>query len=185
MLHSPVLDLFQDRHQGPAFFGEGIFDVLIFPVKRSSDDESIFYQLSQMFREHATADVGDEPVKLVITQGLLPKIAENAGFPLGCKDFEGSDNGAAKVVNIGRILAPMDSEVMAEFAGNLDKINALADVAPGFIWRLKDDANNATSIQVYDDNRIIVNMSVWSTIDDLYQYVYKTVHTDFLKRRRE
>jgi hypothetical protein len=88
-------------------------------------------------------------------------------------------------LNIGRILAPMDSEVMAEFAGNLDKINALADAAPGFIWRLKDDANNATSIHVYDDNRIIVNMSVWSTIDDLYQYVYKTVHTDFLKRRRE
>lgn len=61
----------------------------------------------------------------------------------------------------------------------------LAETSPGFVWRLKDDANNATSIRIYDDDRIIVNMSVWETLDQLYQYVYKSVHTDFLKRRRE
>ena len=88
-------------------------------------------------------------------------------------------------LNIGRILAPLDSPVMADFVNNLDKINALAENSPGFVWRLKDDANNGTSIQMYDDNRIIVNMSVWSSFDELYAYVYKSMHTDFLKRRRE
>jgi hypothetical protein len=88
-------------------------------------------------------------------------------------------------LNIGRILAPLDSPVMADFVNNLDKINALAENSPGFVWRLKDDANNATSIQMYDDNRIIVNMSVWSSFDELYAYVYKSMHTDSLKRRRE
>jgi len=88
-------------------------------------------------------------------------------------------------LNIGRILAPLDSPAMADFTGNLDRINALAESSPGFIWRLKDDANNATSIQIYDDNRIIVNMSVWNSFDELYAYVYKSMHTEFLKRRRE
>ncbi len=88
-------------------------------------------------------------------------------------------------LNIGRILAPLDSPAMADFTGNLDRINALAESSPGFIWRLKDDANNATSIPIYDDNRIIVNMSVWNSFDELYAYVYKSMHTEFLKRRRE
>ena len=88
-------------------------------------------------------------------------------------------------LNIGRILAPLESPVMADFVNNLDTINALAENSPGFIWRLKDDANNATSIQIYDDHRIIVNMSVWNSFDELYAYVYKSMHTEFLKRRRE
>ena len=88
-------------------------------------------------------------------------------------------------LNIGRILAPLDSPVMADFVNNLDKINALAETSSGFIWRLKDDANNATSIHVFDDQRIIVNMSVWETLEQLYEFTYKTMHTEFLKRRKE
>jgi hypothetical protein len=88
-------------------------------------------------------------------------------------------------VNIGRILAPLDSPVMADFVNNLDKINALAESSQGFVWRLKDDGNNATSIQMYDDTRIIVNLSVWETLEQLHDYVFKTMHAAFLKRRRE
>jgi hypothetical protein len=88
-------------------------------------------------------------------------------------------------VNIGRILAPLDSPIMADFVNNLDRINALAETSPGFVWRLKDDVNNATSIRIYDDDRIIVNLSVWETLDQLHAFVFKTMHTEFLKRRRE
>jgi len=88
-------------------------------------------------------------------------------------------------LNVGAILAPLDSPVMADFASNLDKINALAEASPGFIWRLKDDANNATSIQMFDDERVIVNMSVWETLEHLYQFAYKSMHAEFLKRRKE
>jgi hypothetical protein len=88
-------------------------------------------------------------------------------------------------LNIGRIVAPLDSPVMADFTNNLISINTLADTSPGFVWRMKDEADNATSIRMYDDHRIIVNMSVWETPEHLYQYVYRSLHTDFLKRRRE
>jgi hypothetical protein len=86
-------------------------------------------------------------------------------------------------VNIGRILAPIDSPVMADFVANLDPINALAESSEGFIWRLKDEHNNATAIKMYDDDMIIVNMSVWKNMDSLFNFVYRTHHLDFFKRR--
>ena len=88
-------------------------------------------------------------------------------------------------LNIGKILGPIDSPVMAEFVANLDPINSLAEKSPGFVWRLKDDSNNATSIKVYDDDFIIVNMSVWENVDALFQFVYQSQHTEYMKRRKE
>ena len=88
-------------------------------------------------------------------------------------------------VNIARMLAPIDSPVMREFVENLDPINALAENSPGFVWRLKDDTNNATSIKVFDDDFLIVNMSVWTGVDALFEYVYKSDHTKVLKRKSE
>ncbi len=88
-------------------------------------------------------------------------------------------------INIGRILAPMGSAVMKEFEDNLDHINALAEKSPGFVWRLKDENNNATSIKAFDDNYILINMSVWESVDALFNFVYRSQHTDFLKRRPE
>jgi hypothetical protein len=88
-------------------------------------------------------------------------------------------------INIGKILAPMNSPVMAGFANNLDTINALAEGSEGFVWRLKDDNNNATSIKVFDDDFIIINMSVWKNTDALFRFVYQTQHAEFVKRRKE
>ena len=88
-------------------------------------------------------------------------------------------------VNIGRILGPMDSPVMAEFAANLDRINALAETSEGFIWRLKDDTNNATSIPITEDRFLILNLSVWRNIDDLFTFTYRTAHAEYVKRRTE
>ena len=88
-------------------------------------------------------------------------------------------------LNIGKILGPIDGPVMAEFVANLDPINSLAEKSPGFVWRLKDDSNNATSIKVYDDDFIIVNMSVWENADALFQFVYQSQHTEYVKRRKE
>lgn len=88
-------------------------------------------------------------------------------------------------INIARMLAPADSPVMKEFMDNLDYINALAEQSEGFVWRLKDEVNNATSIRVYNDDFIIVNMSVWINAATLGRFVYQTVHTDFMRRRRQ
>ena len=68
---------------------------------------------------------------------------------------------------------------------NLDPINALADDSPGFVWRLQDDDGHATSIRAYEDERMIINMSVWESIDDLAQFVYRSGHVAVMRRRRE
>jgi hypothetical protein len=87
-------------------------------------------------------------------------------------------------VNIGRMNAPtIDDPIMSEFVAQLDNINKLAESSKGFVWRLKEDGGNATNIKYSDDARIIVNMSVWETIDDLSYFTYKTLHRDVLAQR--
>jgi Domain of unknown function (DUF3291) len=92
-------------------------------------------------------------------------------------------------LNIGRILFPMDTPEMSGFKDNLDRINALADSSEGFVWRLVGDgegSNDATSLRPFDDDStLLINMSVWTDLEGLKNYVYKSVHTDFLKRRAE
>jgi hypothetical protein len=88
-------------------------------------------------------------------------------------------------LNIARMLAPIDSPAMSGFVANLDRINRLAENSNGFVWRLKDDSNNATSIRVFDDDFLIVNMSVWENRDALFQFVYQSDHLDVFKRRKE
>jgi hypothetical protein len=88
-------------------------------------------------------------------------------------------------LNIGVIRAPMDSLVMAEFAGNLDRINALAEASPGFVWRLQTEAGNATAIRPFEDENLLVNMSVWRDVASLKAYVYDSAHVGFMRRRRE
>src|SRR5258708_4088855 len=88
-------------------------------------------------------------------------------------------------VNIGRILAPTDSPIMSGFMTRLDEINALADGSPGFVWRLKGEDNNATYLRPYNDDRILVNMSVWESIEHLREYVYRSQHSELLKQRKD
>jgi len=89
-------------------------------------------------------------------------------------------------INVGRLHAPIDDPMIDDFRNNLDRINALADSQPGFVWRLKGDGNNATDIQPRpDDPLFAINMSVWTDIDSLAGYVYRTAHREFMRRRRE
>jgi heme-degrading monooxygenase HmoA len=88
-------------------------------------------------------------------------------------------------VNIGRARAPIDDPLMAGFVARLDDINALADASPGFVWRLKTEAGDATSLQPYDDDRILINMSVWESPEHLKHYVYRTAHAEVMRQRRQ
>ena len=88
-------------------------------------------------------------------------------------------------LNIGIIKGPMDSPVMADFAANLDRINALAEGSPGFIWRLKTDDGDATAIRPFENENMLVNMSVWRDVESLNNYVYGSAHVDMMRRRRE
>ena len=88
-------------------------------------------------------------------------------------------------LNIGVIKGPIDSPVMADFVANLDRINALAERTPGFVWRLQTDEGNATAIRPYEDEKIAVNMSVWRDVESLNKYVYSSEHVQIMRRRRE
>jgi hypothetical protein len=89
-------------------------------------------------------------------------------------------------LNIGVIRAPMDSPVMADFASNLERINALAERTPGFVWRLQTDAGDATAIRPFDgEPNMLVNMSVWRDVESLNRYVYHSDHVELMRRRRE
>jgi Domain of unknown function (DUF3291) len=93
-------------------------------------------------------------------------------------------------VNIARLRAPLDSPLLADFVAALDPVNAAADVAPGFVWRLQTPEGNATSVRAFDWDAgssagVIVNMSVWRSVEDLAAYVYSDVHRQVLRRRRQ
>lgn len=93
-------------------------------------------------------------------------------------------------VNIARMREPLDSPLLADFAAALDPVNAAADAAPGFIWRLQSEGGNATSVQAFAWDRagsagVLVNMSVWESVEALAAYVYSDTHRQVLRRRRE
>jgi hypothetical protein len=89
-------------------------------------------------------------------------------------------------VNIGRIKAPLSSSVMAGFMNRLDEINAIADRSPGFVWRLQTDDGNATYFRPYpEDDRLLLNMSVWESVEALRSFVFQTTHVELLRQRRE
>jgi len=88
-------------------------------------------------------------------------------------------------LNIGIIRGPMDSPVMAEFAANLARINALADTAGGFVWRLQTEGGDATAIRPFENENMLLNMSVWRDVESLLEFVYHSAHVEILRRRRE
>jgi hypothetical protein len=88
-------------------------------------------------------------------------------------------------LNVGIIRGPMDSPVMADFAANLERINALAERSAGFVWRLQTEDGDATAIRPFEDENMLVNMSVWRDVDSLNSYVYSSAHVEVMRRRRE
>jgi len=94
-------------------------------------------------------------------------------------------------VNIGRLVAPLDSPQLADFMAWLDPVNAVADGAPGFVWRLQTEDGNSTALRAFEDDAegadggILINMSVWESVDALAAFVYGDAHREVLRRRRE
>ena len=88
-------------------------------------------------------------------------------------------------INVGRLVAPPGDHRVAPFFDALERINALAESSPGFLWRLKTDAGNATDIHPTTDPLFIVNLSLWSDADALFAFVYRSAHTPEMARRRE
>ena len=86
--------------------------------------------------------------------------------------------------NIGRVVAPLESPQLAGFVAALEPVNRLADAARGFVWRLQTEAGDATAIRAFEDDMLLLNMSVWESIEALAEFTYHTPHRDVLRRRR-
>jgi hypothetical protein len=89
-------------------------------------------------------------------------------------------------LNIALPREPVESPLLAEFVDALEPVNAAADAAEGFVWRLQDDDGDATSIKAFGDDRLVVNMSVWQSLAALRSFVYSSgPHLEVMRRRRE
>ncbi len=130
--------------------------------------------------EDAAADLGAGPRYLLgETSADLPEPAPQEAPTMTKQEWHLAQ------INIGRLNHPVDDPRVAEFMENLDPINELAEQSPGFVWRLQDDSGNATAIRAFDDDTILPNLTVWESIETLKDYVFKTDHARFLRRRRE
>jgi Domain of unknown function (DUF3291) len=87
-------------------------------------------------------------------------------------------------LNVGRLLAPVESPAIEGFRAQLEPVNALADGHPGFVWRLQTETGNATDIRPTEDDLFLINMSVWESIEALRAFTYTTAHVHVLKQRR-
>ena len=88
-------------------------------------------------------------------------------------------------INIGRLIAPLDDPRIAGFVAQLEPINQLADHSPGFVWRLQSAQGNATDLAYNDDPSIMLNMSVWESIEALKEFTYKSQHMGVFRERRK
>jgi Domain of unknown function (DUF3291) len=88
-------------------------------------------------------------------------------------------------VNVARLRAPLDSPDLAGFVAALDPVNALADAAPGFVWRLQTEDGDATAFRAFDDDNLLVNLTVWESIEALAEFVYRSAHVAVMRRRGE
>ena len=88
-------------------------------------------------------------------------------------------------LNIALPAEPLTSERLASFVELLEPVNALADAAPGFVWRLQTEDGDATAVRGFGDDRLIVNLTVWESLETLAGYVYGGFHAQVMRRRRE
>lgn len=89
-------------------------------------------------------------------------------------------------LNIGRVRAPVDDPLMAGFTDNLNRINDLGHRTPGFVWQLLTDDGDSTAFRMFaGDDDLLINMTVWESIEALFDFAYKSEHVDFFRRRRE
>jgi heme-degrading monooxygenase HmoA len=88
-------------------------------------------------------------------------------------------------LNIARWTVDPTGEIARGFVERLDEVNGLAEAADGFVWRLKDDAGNSLSYRLFDDPRLIINLSVWESIDQLKRFTYQGAHREVFRQRHD
>ncbi|AOU98067.1 hypothetical protein BI364_08915 [Acidihalobacter yilgarnensis] len=87
-------------------------------------------------------------------------------------------------LNVARMKTPLDAPEMTDFVANLDRINTLAEQSPGFVWRLQTEGGDATALRPLGD-QMLINLSLWVDVGALKDFVYRSAHTEIMRRRRD
>ncbi len=87
-------------------------------------------------------------------------------------------------LNIARLRAPLESPELAGFVALLPEINELAERSPGYVWRLQDESGDATSLRPFEPD-VIVNLTVWESVESLHGFTYRSGHLEPMRRRRD
>lgn len=87
-------------------------------------------------------------------------------------------------LNIARALHAMDAPEMREFVDAIEAVNQVADSSPGFVWRFQDEPGNAPGLSTFDDPHLLINLSVWETVEQLRDFMFNSLHLDYLKRKK-
>ncbi len=87
--------------------------------------------------------------------------------------------------NIGRILYDLDDPRVADFVNGIDEVNAAAERSPGFVWKYETEFGGAVEVDVDNDPQTLVNITVWDSLENLHQFVWKTLHRGFVARKAE
>ena len=88
-------------------------------------------------------------------------------------------------LNIAHAKYSMDATEIKDFVDNLELVNRIAEASEGFVWRLQDESGDATNIKLFDDPNMIINLSVWQSVESLKHFMFKTHHRDFMRRKSE
>jgi hypothetical protein len=87
--------------------------------------------------------------------------------------------------NLAKLRAPLDDPLLADFVEAIDRINHLGDASPGFVWRHQTEDGNSTSVRPRDDTSIIINFTVWESIESLFEFTYHSDHVEVYRKRRK
>jgi hypothetical protein len=132
--------------------------------------------------------------ELVVSSAFDAEVVDAGGSGAGrVVDGAGHDNAPTNYgdvvelaqANVARLRAPLESAAMREFVAALPSINRLAEQSPGFVWRLRSEHEHGLSVATEDGKLVFVNVSVWTSYDQLHAYVYRSAHGGFTRRRRE
>ena len=88
-------------------------------------------------------------------------------------------------LNIAEAKAPLMSPQLSGFVARIDEINALAEKEKGYIWRLKDETGHSMEIRFSDNPDMLINMSVWESVEDLKRFTYQTMHKELIRDKRQ
>ena len=86
--------------------------------------------------------------------------------------------------NVARMRAPMGSAAMEAFARAVEPVNLLAERSPGFVWRFRDEDDPEAVRRVFGAEDLLLNLSVWETVDALREFTYASGHAHYVKHRK-